>query len=169
MTATCRFSTKRARRSRLAEPPEGPLGLPRFLGKTAGVAALFSCGFAVRFVLYIYIGGRRAFRNVERFQKLLGRQNRAAGPARRVLDLPVGGDDDRSASQLARQPHELVVGRQGRAREDHADATGLRGTGGDPRAVEDHRAPVLERAASPREQAQARPPSSLEPLGLTRP
>src|SRR5438105_12428261 len=113
MTATCRLSTKRAQRSRLAEPPEGPLGLPRFLGKTAGVAALGPYGLAVRIVLYI--GGRRPFRNFQRFQKLLGRQNGTPSPAGRVLDLPVGADDDRATSHLARQPHDFVVRRQRRA------------------------------------------------------
>src|SRR5882762_11049257 len=107
MTATRQFSTKRARGSRLAEPPQGPLGPSRFLGKTTGVAALFSRRPGVGIILRI--GGRRPFRNVERFQKLLGRQNGTAGPARRVLDLPVGADDDGAASQLARQPHDFVV------------------------------------------------------------
>src|SRR2546427_9856068 len=102
MTATRRFSTKRPRRSRSAEPPEGPLGLPRFLGKTAGVAALGPYGLAVRIVLYI--GGRRAFRNLQRFQKLLGSQNGTPGPAGRVPDLPGGGGRDRARCHSAVGP-----------------------------------------------------------------
>src|SRR5437899_11066302 len=118
MTATRRFSTKRPRRSRSAEPPEGPLGLPRFLGKTARVAALGPYGLAVRIVLYI--GGRQAFRNLQRFQKLLGSQNGTPGPAGRLLDLPIGADADRAASQLACEPHELSVGSQPGSGEHHS-------------------------------------------------
>src|SRR5882672_6908146 len=128
MTATRQFSTKRARGSRLAKPSEGSPGLPRFLGKTAGVTPLLPSRLVLRVLLYIgRIGARGGgFWNLQRFQKLLGGQNGTAGPAGRVLDLAVRAHHDGAVSELTREPHQLVVRRRGRAREDHANAASRR-------------------------------------------
>src|SRR5262245_36141674 len=162
MTATRQFSTKRLRGSRMAEPSEGSLGLPRFLGKAPGIAPFLSRWLVVRLLPYIHLW--RPFRNVQCVQELLGRQHGTPGPARRVLDLPVGAHDGRSASKLARQPHELVVGRQGWPREDHPDTAGRRSSPGEPRSVEHDRELVLNSPASPCDQVKESPPSRTEAL-----
>src|SRR5215468_3005056 len=116
MTATRQFSTKRVQGSRLAKASEGPPGLPRLLGKPARIAALFPGRLVLGFVLYIRrLSVRGGLWNREGFQKLLGGQNGTPGPVRRVLDLAVRADHDRAVSELTRQPHELIVGRRGRA------------------------------------------------------
>src|SRR4029077_18063732 len=118
MTATRQFSTNRARGSRLAEASEGPSSLSRFLGKSAGVTALLPTRLFVGIVLRIgRLPARRAFRNLQRVKKLLGRQHRAPGPAGGVLDLPIRADDDGAVSQLTRAPHQLILGRQRRGGE----------------------------------------------------
>src|SRR4029077_8195196 len=125
MTATRQFSTNRARGSRLAEASEGPSGLSRLLGKAAGVTALLPTRLFVGIVLRIgRIRARRAFRNFERFQKLLGRQHRAPGPTGGVLDLPIRADDDGAVSQLTREPPQLILGRQRRAGGKHNENGG---------------------------------------------
>src|SRR5215813_8431733 len=112
MTATRQFSTKPAWGSRLAKPSESPLGLPRLLGKPAGIAALVPTRLVLGIVLYIRrISARGGLWSRQGFQKLLGGQNGTPGPAGRVLDLPVRAHDHGAVSEPTREPQELVVRR----------------------------------------------------------
>src|SRR5258705_13115928 len=170
MAATRLFSTKRARGSRLTEASEGSSGLSRFLGKAPGVTALLPPRLFVKIVLrFGRIRARRAFRNFERFQKLRGRQHRAPGPAGGVLDLPIGADDDGAVSQLPREPHQLIVGRQRRAREEHANASRRRRAAGQTGPVEHNREIVPRGAGGPPDESHERSPSRFHALGLSSP
>src|SRR3989442_5855000 len=174
------FHTRRPE-SRPTEAAERPLGracvlrqAPRVSGFSSGVRVLvFVLCSGVREIAFIRrwpaVGAVWLRLGGQRFQKLVGADDGAAGAARCVPHRPVGGHDRRARAELAREPCQHVVGLFGRAREDHFHLTSRRRRAGGGSAIEDDREPVAPCPRGPRAEADKSRPPGLEALRLLGP